>query len=215
MTWPLSKTFVAANGTNLTTHDASWVLNPSWSGGVESKIYANRAIGGTNATRVYYYNDAPPSADMKVSATVHQISTDTTLNHGVLARLATGTATGYMARYRYGTGVQLFKYTGSTTGTQLGSTVAGNLSNGDSMDLDLECIGSAIKVFKDGVEIISVTDSAVVGPGYAGIWLSGDGAGSIGSAVSAWSAEEASGGSVYAPPMYRRGGASNVLLTRF
>lgn len=199
MTWPLSKAFVAGDGTLLTSHDVGWTRNSSWAGGADPKIYSNRLLGGSDVSRVYYYDDAPPSADQDVEATIYQISTDATRNHGVVARLASGSATGYMARYKYGTGVQLFKYTGSTSATQLGSTVSGNLSNGASMALRLQCIGTAIKVFKDDVEVISVTDGAVSGPGYAGVWLSGDGAGSVGSAISDWTATEAGASDTTAP----------------
>jgi hypothetical protein len=57
--------------------------------------------------------------------------------------------------------------------TQLGSTVAQTLTNNQTYVLKLEMIGTAIKVYVDGSQIISVTDSGITQVGKAGIRMFG------------------------------------------
>lgn len=171
MAWPLSDSFTNTNGTTLPTHNAAWVQHASWAAAT-MRVYNNRASASASGSTVYRYNDAPSSADYEVSADIHQVTNGATLNSGVMARLDSSAATGYMARYRPDTGTQLFKFVGSTSAVQLGSTVAGAIANFETLALKLSVNGSTIKVFKNGSEVISVTDTAITAAGFAGVWTS-------------------------------------------
>jgi len=175
-----SDAFTNTDGTVLSTHDANWVKSTGWGTPSDIEIRSNAAtckvISGDPGVWVY---SSASSADYEVSAVVKQLGTSTSYNAGVLARFSSTQATGYMARYRYNTGVQLFVFNNSTTATQLGSTVAGNLSNGGTMTLKLVCDGDQISVYKDGSLVIGpITNTVVSAANRPGIWnfgLSSDG----------------------------------------
>lgn len=185
-----SDNFTGTSGTELSAYNNLWTKHPSWASGTVS-VESTRAAGnGAYAANLYTHSASPPSANYSVSVDIYVVSADTTSNAGVVARADTATATGYMCRYRRGTGVQLFKFNGSITATQLGSTVAGDFAVGSTTRLLLSCQGSSIKVFKDGVEIISATDSSITAAGKAGLWLAGDGS-SVGVHADVWRADSA------------------------
>jgi len=60
--------------------------------------------------------------------------------------------------------IQLFKNVAGTK-TQIGSNAAITFKRGTYHRLHLECTGTTIKVLFDGAQVISITDSSVVGPG--------------------------------------------------
>lgn len=193
MAWPLSDSFTGTNGTDLSVYNASWVGHTSWANSFG--IHNNRCASEVTAsgTSVVYYNDAAPSANYEVEGTVYQVSTNTSDNIGVVARVNTAQATCYMARYRYNTGVQLFKFVNNTTAVQLGSTVSGNLSNGGTMVLKLTVNGDQISVSKDGSVVIGpITDTDITAAGYAGIW--GNGTTTTGAHLDDWSATDLGAG---------------------
>lgn len=127
-------------------------------------------IGSSSSgTSIYYNNATPPSADYYVEATIqHNGAGASTSLTGVCGRLATGASTMYMAYYNPGTAVWLLEKLVAGTNTQLGS-YSTTLAVLTSAVVKLEMIGTAIKVFIDGVERISVTDSSITAAGFAGI----------------------------------------------
>lgn len=153
-----SATFTAADGTELSVFDANW-----------SKLFAcddagvkgNRLCALLNAVPPRYIHSAsPPSADYESSADLHIITQSTTQSAGPIARGVTGGSC-YWARYRYNTGIQLFRYN-TNTATQIGVTVAGNYAIGATLRLRLRCEGDLISVYRNDEEtpVISVTDIA-------------------------------------------------------
>ena len=78
------------------------------------------------------------------------------------------------ARWRNGTGWQLFKYVAGTA-TQLGSTVTAAYSAGVTHTAKLTCNGSAISLHVDGVLTIGpIADTAITAAGFGGILAASD-----------------------------------------
>lgn len=187
-----SDSFTNTDDTGLASHNAAWVRNSNFTADI-AVIKSNKLTGYVNAGSTAYVRDAAASADYEVSALITQIDTNTSANAGLVARMTSTTPVGYMCRYRYNTGVQLFKLPNSVTAVQLGSTVAGNLSNGGSMTLKLRCEGDQISVYKDGSLVIGpITDTATTAANSPGIWIFGSG--TIGCSIDNWDASYLSGG---------------------
>lgn len=181
-----SDTFTNSDGTVLSTHNASWVRSTDFAADT-CVITGNKLTGNSNTGSTVYVHSTAPTADYEVSALITQIDTNTSANVGIVARMTSTTAVGYMARYRYNTGVQLFKFEGTTSAVQLGSTVAGNLSNGGTMTLVLRCDGDQISVYKNGVLTIGpVTDTYTSAANSPGIWVLG--APTLGCSLDNWTA---------------------------
>lgn len=165
-----SATFTAANGTELNAADANWSKLDGLGGNLE--IQDNRACSTFGATTPRYYHSAtPPSADYEVSADLYVVATTTSQNAGVIARAVVGVWECYWARYRPGTGWQLFRYNNGTA-TQLGSTVVQTLAVGSTTRVRLRVEGNVISVYRDAetTPIISVTDSSpLTNAGKAGV----------------------------------------------
>lgn len=165
-------TFTGTDGTGIVSHDANWAAVTGYSD--NAAIYSNRLRKSSGSTTaVYRYNVAPSSADYAVSSEFYVAgTTDTTYNAGVIARASSSQTTMYMARWRNGTGFQLFKFVNSTTATQIGSTVAQSYSAGTTQKITLRVEGSTISVYRgaETTPIISVTDTAISAAGYAGVW---------------------------------------------
>jgi len=79
---------------------------------------------------------------------------------GVHARMSTSTKTSYSAVSANGGAVMLYKHINGVS-TQLGSWTTGWAVAGNHK-IRLQCVGTTIKVFADGVEVISVTDSSII-----------------------------------------------------
>ena len=165
----VSDTFTDSDGTSVTSHTgetgATWTNHPSYTNG--AKIQNNRAHGN-NDYRVLYASGSPASADYDVEAVVRKV---TGLNHaGVVGRCSTSTNTYYAAVWENaGPWWRLYKLV-SGTSTSLG-TYSDNPAEGTDRTVKLQMRGTSIKVFVDGTERISVTDSAISDAGRAGIRL--------------------------------------------
>lgn len=165
----VSDTFTDSDGTSVTSHTgetgATWTNHPSYTNG--AKIQNNRAHGN-GEYRVLYASGAPASADYDVEAVVRKV---TGLNHGgIIGRCSTSTNTYYAAVWENaGPWWRLYKLV-SGTSTSLG-TYSDNPAEGTDRTVKLQMRGTAIKVFVDGTERISVTDSAISDAGRAGIRL--------------------------------------------
>lgn len=164
--------FTGADGTVVSTADANWVKITGFTG--TAQLFGNRLRGGsTTDSCAYRYNVAPPSADYEVACDFQVVGiTSTAVNAGVMARASSSASTGYMARWRNGTGFQLFKFVGSVTAVQIGSTVAQSYTAGTTARIRLKVEGSTISVFRgsETTPIISVTDTSITAAGFAGVW---------------------------------------------
>lgn len=158
--------FTGTAGNTLQAYSASWVPHPSYSA---NALIASERVRGPNdgSNTAYYHTGVPSSADYSVSADIY-VQTNAFGKPAVFGRLSTSANTGYHARHWAGTGWQLYKVVAGAF-AQLGPTVAQTLTAGNTYNLKLEMIGSAIKVYVDGVLMISVTDTAITAAGKAGI----------------------------------------------
>lgn len=169
-----STNFNGTNGIGLSTLDANWVQ--AFGSTYSMEVYNNRARGSNGSNNpTYIYNIAPPSADYSVSADFYIAgTTSTAFTAWILARQSTTADTRYSARWRNGTGWQLYKYVAGTA-TQLGSTVAATYTAGSTHTAKLVCDGTAISVYVDNVLTIGpITDSSITAAGYGGIRVTTD-----------------------------------------
>jgi hypothetical protein len=168
MTDFVNDTFSGTAGQTLQAYSASW----SVTGGTNLVISDNGRLraSATSVTAQYEHSGTPASADYHVSADFVYVGAQTS-QPGILLR-RTASTTYYFVRYE--TDLQLFRLYKliSGTATQLGSDFSSSLSVGNTMRVTLEAIGTAIKVYRDGTEIMSETDSAISGAGKAGIRFS-------------------------------------------
>lgn len=173
-----SSTFTAADGTELSASDANWTkLDAAADNAIITGNRLRRVIPSGTATARYRRTTAAPSSDYSVACDLYIVdTTSTTYNGGPMARCVAGELTGYWARWRNGTGIQLFRYNAGTA-TQLGSTVTQSQSAGSTLRLTLRCEGSVISVYRnaESTPIISVTDgSPITSAGYPGILTATD-----------------------------------------
>ena len=160
----------ATNWSNLVSHvgqvGASWTNHPVLSGAYY--MYDNRTHCGV--TGAVYASGVPADANMTVECD-YLVNTKDVAASGIAARMSTSAATMYYTYY-LGTELVLAKMVAGTI-TSLGSDVTNLMTNGNTYRLKLECIGTAIKVYVNGVEKISVTDSSITAAGRAGLRSSG------------------------------------------
>lgn len=173
----VSDTFTDTTGTNLTSHTgetgATWTVHTGISGGTgQCVIEANRSRGETAGVKnVVYASGTPGSADYTIQADMIVKSNGAnTFEAGLLGRMTTdGTVTFYQADYSlFSNEWRLYKFVTGTP-TALG-TYGQTLTDEQTYVLKLEMIGTAIKVYVDGVERISATDSAISAAGKAGFF---------------------------------------------
>ena len=165
--------FTGTDGTELNAADSNFVEVVS---AADNAVLYNGRLRWANGTgngdpARYRHTATPPSADYEVSADLYVLgTTSTTFNAGVVARCSAGVMTCYFARWRHGTGIQLFRYANNVA-TQLGSTYALELSAGQTVRIRLRCNGSTISVYKDSDSspVISATDATITAAGYAGV----------------------------------------------
>lgn len=161
----LPENFTGTTGTELHAYGALWITNGAHTGVFE--INANRAVlrGTPSASGCYYYNQQPLSADYDISCTIN--TTSTISCGGIVGRCDPTASTFYTARWNAGF-IQLYKFVAGTS-TLLGSGVSQTMTSGQDYTLTLSMSGSTIRVLWDGVQKISVTDTAITAIGYPGI----------------------------------------------
>lgn len=174
-----SDTFTDTNGILLQNHTSN--SGHTWSkiaGDTDITIQTNEARLRSDTSSVddalYVINATPPSADYYVQAVCrHGDPTSSNALVGVVARCDETGANRYQA-YLFGgsagnRGLRLVKSvagSGTTLGTYLFDW-AGNTN----YTIKLECRGSTIRVFLDGVERINVTDTSISSANKGGIRL--------------------------------------------
>ncbi len=162
-----SDTFASANGTELSAHNANWKKVSGFS--ASAQIANGRLRASTTSSPVYYYDTAPGSADYSVSADFTRLSSAES-SVGLLARASTTVATHYRVVSDYDIGyVSLGRFiNGSYT---LIGTIPAGLFSGVTVNVRLELIGSALKLYLNGSETpaASYTDSSIAAAGYAGV----------------------------------------------
>jgi hypothetical protein len=194
----VSDTFTDTDATALDSHTGE--TGATWhdhnTGGNKMVVDANRIHGGASAGSLFYASGTPASADYTVEADFVFLSQATIvgITGRVVATNDTGQWNGYYLRHRAFFGWQLFVSSAGAL-TQLGTTIGPELSAGQTKRGKLEMIGTAIKAYVDGVEIISVTDATHSTAGKAGVaHNSGGGSSSVGVHLDNYAATDAGGG---------------------
>lgn len=198
MTIFASDSFAGTEGTELSAYDAVWTKVTGVTGNAE--IASERLRASSTTTPAYYHSGAPASADYAVSADLYFHESGATVGPaaGVIGRCSTSANTHYMGRYAGNAGWQLFKIVAGTV-TQLGVSVPEAVGAGSTKTCTLDMVGSTIRVLSDGVEKISVTDTAITAAGKAGVRFfnsttPGD---ALGFHIAAFSADDGSSGTTY------------------
>ncbi len=156
-------TFTGTDATSPTS--ANWATQ-SGLGGVEIRSNQASNVGGSNSGQRYTAVSAPD--DQYVKCTIVKTIATADQGPGPAARMAAGATTFYFGQCNT-TDIRLYKVVANAF-TQLGST-AGAVAVNDIIELD--CVGTAITLKKNGSTIIGpITDSAIA-TGSAGIWIGG------------------------------------------
>lgn len=130
-------------------------------------ITSNRLRTSDGVTGCVYASGIPVSADYSVTALVYQAGSSI-LGMGPAGRISTSANTMYAARYVSASGEWQLLRMVSGTASVLGQFAA-TTSNTVTYTVKLEMVGSSIKVYLNGSEIISVTDTQIPSAGRAGV----------------------------------------------
>ncbi|HWI30005.1 MAG TPA: LamG domain-containing protein [Microbacterium sp.] len=171
-----SDSFTGAAGA-LTSHTGE--IGATWThlaGGSNARLSdANRVRrGGPAGTTIGYTIDyataTPPSADYSVEADLNVRSVLGGDVVGVAGRINTATNTFYLARWEQATASwNLIKYTNGTVSSLGSVTGQPALVVGETYRIRLEMVGSALKLYVNGVLTTQGTDATITAPGRAGI----------------------------------------------
>lgn len=118
---------------------------------------------------LYYNTASPASADYSVSADIFVVNNANASYGGVAGRVVIGANTMYRAYYRQELTAWRLEKMVAGTPTTLGSDYTQSLTNSQTYTVKLEMIGTSIKLYVDGVERISATDSDIAGAGKAAV----------------------------------------------
>jgi hypothetical protein len=170
----VSDTFTGTSGTLLSAHTgeigATWTKHPSYTGNAYiSNVNTERG----NANSLYYASGIPNTADYDVQADF--VGTVSLANRiGIAGRINTSTNTYYRLTYSVPNSAYQLELINAGTVSLLQSANPGywnsNFDSGQTHNVKLQMRGTSIKVFVDGVERISVTDSTITAAGRAGVY---------------------------------------------
>ncbi len=154
--------FTDTNGTSLASHLSdqgnSWV-NHIASAGNSAIIQNNRVRTNTAGSSIYYLNVTPASNDYDVECQIIHDGTGADTG-GPIGRLSTSSVNMYIVVYVNAFSQwQLYKYV-SASPSLIGS-YSGDSPSGTTRTVRLSMVGTAIKVFIDTVQRISITDSSI------------------------------------------------------
>ncbi len=171
-------TFTDTSGTALDAHTgeigASWAVHASALGVMEI-TNANRLYvlaGNTNTAR-YYASGVPASPDYDVEVDLVMLASNATGTSaeawGVLGRVDTAANNRYEAHYLMPDAIWQLRKSVAGTGSTLGTPYSQVLSANTTYRLKLQMRGTTLKLFVDGVERCSATDSDFSAAGRAGL----------------------------------------------
>jgi hypothetical protein len=166
-------TFADIAGTSLVDHTSdsghTWVNHQGYSGvlkiGADGKVYSTSG----DVVHLVYLDNAPPTADYDVEGTIVGGTTPTATTAMLALRINTSANTYYMAGWeRTSPGQWRIYKVISGTSSLLGSA-ADTLAEGEERHVRFTARGSTLELYVDGIEVISVTDSAITAAGRAGL----------------------------------------------
>lgn len=168
----LQDSFTDTDATLLSAHTgetgASWTRHPAdpLSGNIRIDSGRIRASSGGDGA-FYYASGTPADADYDVEAVFRSLSSYANVA-AILGRLDATALTCYRAFYSGFDGLwHLDKFVGGAN-TSL-DTFDGSEALSTDYTVKLEMRGTTIKVYIDGVEVMSATDSAISAAGHAGV----------------------------------------------
>lgn len=177
MTQFVNDTFTGeSEATLLTSHTSegtTWTMPIA--GGSTVRVHSAGtayADGGGSTFAFCQASNTPPGADYSVTANI--VYGTSGVDAGPMCRLQADGSCYFAINYVNG-GVNatewiLYKRSAAGSLTNLGTyDESGFLTNGQTYAVKLDCTGTAIKLYIDGVQRISVTDSAISAAGKAGI----------------------------------------------
>jgi hypothetical protein len=150
---------IAASWTKVAVSDADAVLTPA------GRV---RKAGDTTGA-IYYPSGTPASPDYTVEADVYVASNLANDMVGVLGRSDPTLLDGYYTRYEQPTQRWVLYKVVNGTLTSLGQSATQALVPLSTYRLALDLAGTRIRVLVDGVQVVSVTDTAITATGRAGI----------------------------------------------
>jgi hypothetical protein len=172
-------TFTGTAGVAITDRSpevGTWEGHPAKEGMNLVLSDANRARGNGTASdtgTLYFGTGLPDGPNYSVTAVIVAKSLHNLA--GVMGRMDTTDYTGYEAIYNAYSGATQWRLAKRIAGA---FTLLGTFSQSLTLDQDytlkLEMIGTAIKVYVDGVERISVTDSDISAAGRVGLYAWGN-----------------------------------------
>ncbi|MDQ1483407.1 MAG: hypothetical protein QOF35_1483, partial [Actinomycetota bacterium] len=168
-----SDTFTGTSADLLTTHTgengATWGNENVGLGNTEQITDANRLRRSGTGYSVNYTTATPASADYSVEADLYVKTVLSGDVAGVIGRLATGTNTMYTARWEQTAAQWSIAKIVNGTPTALGTPTPATLTTGSTYRLRLSMIGTALKLYVNGVQTVSATDGTITAAGKAGI----------------------------------------------
>ena len=168
-------TFTDTDGTLLDAHvgemGATWTKHPSYATGemVINDVNGARPNTDAPAYAAYFASGVPASADYDVFADVPVLSSGTG-SYRLLARVDPSVNTMYQLIWTSTGNMSMGKLVaGSFTEIVAATAIPGGLSNGETYRMRFGLVGTTLKGYVDGVEVISVTDSSITAAGRVGI----------------------------------------------
>ncbi|MCC7325646.1 MAG: hypothetical protein IT521_02430 [Burkholderiales bacterium] len=174
MTQFAADAFGGTSGTELSTYSSDWT---KISGATQRDVFISSAgrarCGSVTGSAGYYHSVVPASADYSVSADMLVVTNASGALASTIARCTPAAATFYMFGFTVDTGWRLYKSINNTF-TQLGSTVADTLTEGNTYRIETRVSGNQISGYVDGVlKIGPITDSSISAAGKPGLRLFG------------------------------------------
>ncbi|MEO5921125.1 MAG: LamG-like jellyroll fold domain-containing protein [Pseudolysinimonas sp.] len=166
--------FTGTSGSSLASHTgeigATWTHKAGAANAVISNENRVRRANVTGYT-IDYTTATPPSADYSVEADLYvKASIPAGETVGVIGRMDTTANTFYMARWEQAdTSWNIVKYTNGTVAYPGFLANQGALVAGETYRIRLEMVGTALKLYVNGVLKVSATDATFTAAGRAGI----------------------------------------------
>lgn len=167
-----SDAFGGTTGDTLATYSASWTKHGSYASG-EAVITNTGHVRCSASPIVYYHATTPATPDYSIFVRMYNYG-GTSKFGGPAARIDTAANTFYYVEYD--DNFTVFRIRKKVAGTiSLLASGSASVSVGASAALELRLAGTSLKLFVNGVQDISTTDSSITAAGKAGIYLSGTG----------------------------------------
>ena len=156
----------------LSTHTpdsgGTWTKHPNQTDDIDIAASSHYIFGSAGSGSLYYHSAVPSSADYSITSNIFIFSNAVATYPSVVGRIDTSASTYYQAYYDQAN--TRWAIDRLVTGTRTTLDFFGQfLTNSQTYSLKLELIGTAIKIYVDGVLRISVTDSSISSAGKVGV----------------------------------------------